>query len=350
MASTHIGIGIQGFGRIGRSLLRLLYERHAVEGRDDLRLLAIADPADPKALAYLVRFDTLLGRFPAPVSLDGNALLVGGQPIHVAKTDQPGQVPWGELGVDVVIEASSRPRRRADLEQHLAAGAKRVILCSPPAEPPDLTVVEPLNGHLLSREQRIVSNASSTAHCAGPVAKVLADAFGIERLFLATVHAYTDQQRLADVPESDWRRGRAAAENVIPQETNAGAMLEELIPELAGRVTAMSMNVPVANGSLVDLVCWHQREVTAGAINEVLRAAAASERWRRVLAFETEPIVSSDVLGSSASAVFDSEATMVLGDHVSKTLAWFDNASGYARRVLELIERFAALDREGDTP
>lgn len=340
-----IGIGIQGFGRIGRTLLRLLHARR-LAGRDDLRLAAIADPADPKALAYLVRFDTLLGRFPAPVSLDQASLLVGGKPIHLVKTDQPGAVPWGELGVEVVIEASPKPRSRADLERHLAAGAGRVILCSPPAEPPDLTVVEPLNGHLLRREHRIVSNASSTAHCAGPVAKVLADAFGIERLFLATVHAYTDQQRLADVPEKDMRRGRAAAENVIPLETNAGAMLEELIPELGGRVTAMSMNVPVANGSLVDLVCWHRREVTAGAINEAVRTAAASERWRRVLAFETEPIVSSDVLGSPESAVFDSDATMVLGPRVSKTLAWFDNARAYAQRVLDLVERFAALDRE----
>lgn len=340
-----IGIGIQGFGRMGRSLLRLLHER-ATHGQDDLRLLALADPADPKAIAYLTRFDTLLGRFPAPVSLGEGSLLVAGKPIRLLSTDEPGEAPWGELGVEVVIEASPKPRSRADLEKHLAAGAKRVILCSPPAEPPDLTVVEPLNGHLLRREQRIVSNASSTAHCAGPVAKVLADAFGIERLFLATVHAYTDQQRLADVPESDWRRGRAAAENVIPQETNAGTMLEELIPELEGRVTAMAMNVPVANGSLVDLVCWHQREVTVGAINEALRAAAASERWSRVLAFETEPVVSSDVLGSARSAVFDSDATMVLGSRVSKTLAWFDNASGYARRVLELVERFAALDRE----
>ena len=340
-----IGIGIQGFGRMGRSLLRLLHER-ATQGQDDLRLVALADPADPKALAYLIRFDTLLGRFPAPVSLDEGSLLVAGKPIRLLSTDKPGEVPWGELGVEVVIEASPKPRSRADLEKHLAAGAKRVILCSPPAEPPDLTVVEPLNGHLLSREHRIISNASSTAHCAGPVAKVLADAFGIERLFLATVHAYTDQQRLADVPESDWRRGRAAAENIIPQETNAGAMLEELIPELAGRVTAMAMNVPVANGSLVDLVCWHQREVTVATINEALCAAAAAERWAGVLAYETEPIVSSDVLGSQRTAVFDSDATMVLGSRVSKTLAWFDNASGYARRVLELVERFAVLDRE----
>lgn len=340
-----IGIGIQGFGRIGRTLLRLLHARR-LEGRDDLRLAAIADPADPKALAYLIRFDTLLGRFPAPVSLTEGKLLVGGQPVHLAKTDQPGELPWGELGVDVVIEASPKPRSRADLEKHLAAGARRVILCSPPAEAPDLTVVEPLNGHLLSREHRIVSNSSSTAHCAGPVAKILADAFGIERLFLSTVHAYTDQQRLADVPEKDMRRGRAAAENVIPLATNAGAMLEELIPELAGRVTAMSLNVPIANGSLVDLTCWHEREVTVGAINEVLRAAAASERWRRVLAFETEPIVSSDVLGGSESAVFDSDATMTLGPRVSKTLAWFENARAYAQRVLDLIDRFAALDRE----
>jgi glyceraldehyde 3-phosphate dehydrogenase len=257
----------------------------------------------------------------------------------------PGDVPWGELGVDIVIEATARQRRRDDLERHLEQGARRVIMCVPPADPPDITVVMGVNDALLRPEHRIVSNGSCTAHCAAPILQILNEAFGIRRAFMTTAHAYTNKQRLADVPAADQRRGRAAAENIIPQETNTAQVVTELIPELEGKLTGLAMNVPVPNGSVVDLVSWHDRPVTITAINEVVRTAAAS-RWRGIVDYEDEPIVSSDIVRNPYSSTFDSLATMVLGDNVSKTLAWYDNAWGYAHRVVDLMRRFAALEKE----
>jgi glyceraldehyde 3-phosphate dehydrogenase len=332
-------IGLMGFGRIGRNIFRILYQR------DDLKLAAISDVADHQGLEYLLRFDTILGRFPHAVSIQDDHLFVAGRPIKML-SDRVGEVPWGELGVDVVIEATGKPRSRAEVEKHLEAGAQRVILCVPPTDEPDLTVVRGVNDHKLSAAHRIISNASCTAHCAAPVVKILEEAFGIERAFLTTVHAYTNQQRLADVPAADKRRGRAAAQNIIPQESNAAEVVMGLVPELAGRVTGMAMNVPVPNGSVVDLVCWHRDKVTKTAINEVIRTAADLERWNGILYYEDDPIVSSDIVRSPYSSTFDAQATMTLGDKVSKTLAWYDNGWGYAHRVVELIERFAQLERE----
>jgi len=197
----------------------------------------------------------------------------------------------------------------------------------------------------VKREHCILSCASSTVHCVAPVAKILLDAFGIQKLLFTTIHSYTNQHRLADVPAEDKRRGRAAAQNIIPQESRSPGMLQELIPELAGRVVGAAMNVPVPNGSAVDLVCWHERKVTVTAINEVVRTAIAA-RWKGIMAYETEPIVSSDVTRSSFSSTFDSRATMVLGENVSKTLSWYDAGWGYAHRAVELLDRFQALDRE----
>ena len=194
-------------------------------------------------------------------------------------------------------------------------------------------------------KHRIVSNGSCTAHCAAPIIKILHKAFGIRRAFLSTVHAYTNQQRLADVPTEDKRQGRAAAENIIPQETNAAQVVSELLPELAGRITAGSMNVPVPNGSVVDLVCWHEKPVTKLAVNEVIRTAAASQ-WQCILDYEDEPIVSSDIIRSPYSSTFDAQATMILGENVSKTLAWYDNGWGYAHRVVDLIEKFIDVEKE----
>jgi glyceraldehyde 3-phosphate dehydrogenase len=218
-------------------------------------------------------------------------------------------------------------------------------MCVPPVDPPDITVVMGVNDGLLQASHRIVSNGSCTAHCAAPILKILNDAFGIERAFLTTAHAYTNNQRLADVPTEDKRQGRAAAENIIPQESNSAQVVMDLIPDLAGRVTGMAMNVPVPNGSLVDLVCWHQKPVTTLAINEVVRTAAAS-KWRGIIDYEDDPIVSSDIVRSPYSSTFDSLATMVLQDNVSKTLAWYDNGWGYAHRVVDLIQRFRELDKE----
>ncbi len=336
------GIGLMGLGRIGRNIFRILYKN------DDLRLQAVSDVADPAALAYLLRFDTILGRFPDELSVRDGHLYVAGRQVRMLTEEKGAQAtpPWGDLGVDVVIEATAHGRTRAEVERHLAAGAKRVILCSPPAEPPDITVVMGVNEDRLKPEHRIVSNASCTAHAAAPVLEILNGAFGIRRAFLTTVHAFTNQQRLADVPDDDPRRGRAAGENIIPQETNSAEVVMELLPALKGKITGLAINVPVPNGSVVDLVCWHERPVTIEAVNEVVRTAAGSARWKKILAHEDDPIVSSDILLSEYSGTYDSLATMVLGDDVSKTLTWFDNGWGYAHRVVDLLRCFEQLDRK----
>lgn len=332
-----------GLGRVGRNLLRILYDDA------DLEIVAISDPAPHDALEYLIRFDTTLGPFPELVRLAEGDLYIRGRRIAMLSASEAIDVPWADHGVETVIAATGRHRTRAELEGHLSQGARRVILCSPPVDPPDITVIAGINDQLLSTEHSIVSNASCTAHCAAPLLAILDDAFGVERAFLTSVHAYGAQQRLADVPAEDPRRGRAAAENIIPQETNAAAVIVELLPQLAGRLSAKAMNVPVSNGSVVDLVCWHREAVTETAINEVVRTAAAADRWKRTLCYEDDPLVSHDVIRapySSYSSIFDSLSTMALGERLSKTLSWYDNSWAYALRAVELVRRFRNLDAE----
>lgn len=327
---SEINIGLVGMGRIGRDLLRILYDS------DEIRIAAIDEIADPAAIEYLIRFDTILGPFPDELSIrDGNLYVVGRQ-IPMLSSPEPGATPWSDLGVDIVIEATGRARSRDELERHLEQGAQRVILCAPPLDPPDITVVTGINDDQIGPQHRIVSNASCTAHCATPVLQILGEAFGIEQAFVTSVHAYSNQQRLADVPTEDPRRGRAAAENIIPQETNAARVIAELMPELEGKLIGSSISVPVPNGSVVDLVCWHEKPVSRTAVNEVMRTAA-SAYWEGLLDYEDDPIVSSDIVGSAYSGTFDSEATMVMGERVSKTLTWFDNSWGYAHRAVDLI-------------
>jgi glyceraldehyde 3-phosphate dehydrogenase len=338
-------IGLMGLGRIGRNIVRILHDQ------EDVVIAAVSDPADHAALAYLLRFDTILGRFPGEIRViagesGSEAIEVNGRRIRMVAAGEPGEVDWRSLGVDTVVEATARFRTREQMERHRAAGARRVILCSPPADPPDITVVMGVNDRELRREHRIVSNASSTANAAAPLLKVLSGSFGIRRAFLSTVHAYTNQQRLADVPAEDLRRGRAAAENIIPQATNAATVIMELLPALRGKLSALAMNVPVANGSVVDLVCWHERAASVEEINRVVREAAGSPDLAGILDYEDAPIVSSDILHSRASATFDSLATMTLAGNVSKTLAWFDNGWGYAHRVVDLVRRFQRIDQE----
>jgi glyceraldehyde 3-phosphate dehydrogenase (phosphorylating) len=333
-------VGIMGFGRIGRNVFRLLYKR------DDVRVVAVSDLGDAASVEYLLKFDTLFGRFPDEISVREGHLYVYGRQIALLAGQERGAIPpWRDLGVDTVVESTARKLTRAELERHLQAGAKRVILCEPPVDPVDLTVVGGINDHLVKREHSVLSCASSTVHCLAPLSKILLDAFGIKKLLFTTIHSYTNHHRLADVPAEDMRRGRAAAENIIPQESRSPGMLQELIPQLAGKVVGAAMNVPVPNGSAVDLVCWHERNVTVTAINEVVRTAIAS-KWKGIMAYETEPIVSSDIAQSSFSSTFDSRATMILGANVSKTLSWYDAGWGYAHRTVDLLERFLALDAE----
>ncbi len=340
-----VRVGLVGLGRIGRNLFRLLYDGQ------DVQLAAVSDPTDHAALVYLLRFDTLLGRFPAPLAVEGDVLRAGGHEVRLlpGKTP-PDEIPWGELGIDTVIEARAGRRTRAEMERHLARGARRVVLCAPPAEAPDFTVVMGINDRGLRPEHRIVSTATATANAAAPTVEVLHDAFGIRRAFMTTIDAYGDEQHLADMPAKDPRQGRAAAENIIPQATGDAAELVELLPALHGKLSGMAMNVPVANGSVVDLVAWHERPVTVETVNRAVREAAASPRFKGILDYEDNPIVSSDVLHTPASGTFDSLATMVLAGNVSKTLTWFDNGWGYAHRLIDLIRRFQEIDAEEPRP
>jgi glyceraldehyde 3-phosphate dehydrogenase len=332
-------IGLMGFGRMGRNLFRLLAKR------DDLCIGAVADIADPESLTYLLRYDSILGRYPDLVTYKGGNLYTWGRQIPFLTGAAGNEVTWSHYGVDYVVEATGRSRSRAEVERHLATGAKRVLLCVPPSERPDVSIVFGVNDAALRPEHRIVSNASVTAHCAAPVLAALHRAFGVDRAHLTSVHAYTSVQRLADVPASDLRYSRAAAENIVPADTNAAQVLEEVLPELAGRLTGAALRVPVPNGSIVDMTVWMKRPVTREGINEVMRTAADGP-YRRILEFMEDPIVSRDVVGSPYSSVFDSLATMVLGSGLAKLIAWFDNGWGYCQRVVDLLERFAQMDAE----
>ena len=332
-----VTVGLMGFGRIGRNLFRILCRNEAI------RVGAISDIADPEALVYLLRYDTLLGRFPDLVTYKNGNLYTRGREIPVVAGRDPGDVRWTDLGVDYVVEATGRDRSRADLERHLESGARRVILCVPPREKPDISVVFGVNDDRLLPAHRIVSNASCTAHCAAPVLAALHGAFGIERVHITSVHAYTSAQRLADVPAEDLRLSRAAAENIVPSETNAASVLEEVLPQLAGRIHASALRVPLPNGSIVDMTLWPGRPVTREGITEVMRTAAAGP-YRGILEFTEDPIVSSDVETSPFSSIFDSLATMVLGDGLVKAIAWFNNGWAYSHRVVDLLHRFAAMD------
>jgi len=331
-----IRIGLMGFGRIGRNIFRI------VADREDVEVAAISDTADPTALEYLLRFDTVHGRFPEPVSITDGRLRLRGRSIPVVQGREPGDVDWRSLGTDIVIEATARSRSRAELARHLEMGARCVVVCAPPADEPDITVVIGVNEDQLAPAHRIISNASCTVNCIGPIAKVLHREFGIVQGFASTIHAYTSAQRLADVPASDMRRSRAAAENIIPGETQAHEMVMRLIPQLKGRIGGVAINVPVPDGSVVDFVGQVERKVTPAMVNDAIRAAAESA-LAGVVEYETEPIVSSDVIGNPHSAIFDSLGTQVIGGDLVKILAWFDNGWGYATRAVELVSRLAAL-------
>ncbi len=332
-----IKIGIMGFGRIGRNIFRILHRQEEIE------VVAISDIVEPESLEYLLRFDTVHGRFPDPVSAKGDSLYVKGRQIRIIQGREPRDVPWGELGAEIVVEASTKYRLRAQLEQHLEQGAKRVVLTVPSQDPIDAVVVRGVNDHVLNASHRIISASSVTTNCVAPILKIFHNAFGVERAFMSTVHAYTNDQRLADVPHTDLRRSRAAAENIIPTETYAPRVIGRILPELDGRLDGMAMNVPVPDGSNVDLVTETKKPISVEAVNEVVKSAAGSQ-YKRIVEYMEEPIVSSDVIGDGHSAVFDSLATMALGDRMMKTLTWYDNGWGYAQRVVELIQRLASFE------
>lgn len=327
-------VGLMGFGRIGRNVFRILHER------SDVDVVAIADIAEPQALEYLLRFDTVHGRFEEPVEAAEGALVVRGRPTKLLQLRAPGDVDWKGLGAEIVVEATGQYRTRAALKGHLDRGARRVILTVPPRDPEIPMVVRGVNDDVVRDTTAIVSAASCTTNALAPICKILDDAFGIDRAFMTTVHAYTNDQRLADVPHAEMRRSRAAAENIIPTETYAPRVVMAILPALAGKLDGMAQNVPVPDGSNVDLVALLERSVSPAEVNAAVKAAAEG-RFRGILEYTEQPIVSSDVIGNDHSGVFDALSTSVLGGNLVKTITWYDNGWGYANRVVELIDRMA---------
>ena len=324
-------VGINGFGRIGRSVFRVL------NNRDDIEIVAINDIFEKEALTYLLKYDTVMGRFPGEISLDSDILHAGNQKVKLIAEREPAELPWSEFGVDVVIESTGIFRMRSQLESHLKAGAKKVILTVPAKDDIDYTIVLGVNHDGLKPEHRIVSNASCTTNCLAPMAKVLNDNFGIELGVINTIHAYTNDQRLADVPHSDWRRSRAAAENVIPTTTGAARAVGVVLPELNGKLDGIAMRVPVPDGSVVDFNVRIKNDATIDQINDAVRSASESGPLKGILEYSTLPVVSTDIIGNSHSSIFDAPFTRVIGGNYIKTLNWYDNEWGYSNRVVDLV-------------
>lgn len=326
-------VGINGFGRIGRSVFRILEN---VEGVD---VVAINDLCDNDALRYLLSYDTVMGPFGKNLRLENDHFITDKGAAKLLNESNPADIPWGELGVDVVVEATGVFRARAQLEQHLAAGASRVILTVPAKDSIDYTVVLGVNDDGLNPEHRIISNASCTTNCLAPMARVLNDEFGIEEGVINTVHAYTNDQRLADVPHSDWRRSRAAAENIIPTSTGAAKAVGEVLPDLKGKLHGIAARVPVPDGSVVDLFVKLGKSVTTDDVNAVVRAASESDRLAGILQYSDVPIVSTDIIGNSHSSIYDAGFSGVTANRYLRVLNWYDNEWGYSSRVCDLIAR-----------
>jgi glyceraldehyde 3-phosphate dehydrogenase len=330
-------VAINGFGRIGRAVFRIIEERG-----DDIQVIAINDLSDDDVLAYLLKYDTVMGEFPGDVSVADGVMTVNGKDVQMLMERSPADLPWGELGIDVVVEATGVFRLRDQIQQHIDAGAKKVILTVPAKDKVDATIVLGVNEDELHADQEILSNASCTTNCLAPMAKVLDEAFGIEHGTLTTVHAYTNDQRLADVPHADLRRSRAATENIIPTSTGAAVAVGRVLPSLEGRITGMAMRVPVADGSTVDLTVRLKNEATIESINAAFKTAAEGE-LKGILEYSEEELVSSDIIGNPYSTIFDAGATQVIDGKFVKIMAWYDNEWGYSNRVVDLIGRLAAL-------
>tara|TARA_A100001037_G_scaffold300446_1_gene328036 strand:- start:2246 stop:3247 length:1002 start_codon:yes stop_codon:yes gene_type:complete len=331
-------VAINGFGRIGRSVFRIL------NSKEDIEIVAINDIFDKAALTYLLKYDTVMGRFPEQVSLEGDFMKTESQSVKLLAERDPTALPWAEMGIDFVIESTGIFRQKAQLENHLSAGAKRVVLTVPAKDEIDYTVVLGVNENGLKNEHRIVSNASCTTNCLAPMAKVLNDAFGIELGVINTIHAYTNDQRLADVPHSDWRRSRAAAENVIPTTTGAARAVGKVLPELNGKLDGIAMRVPVPDGSVVDFNVRVNQDVTVEQVNDAVREAADNGPLKNVLDYSMLPVVSTDIIGNPHSSIFDAPFTRVVEGNFVKTLNWYDNEWGYSNRVVDLLSVLGNLD------
>jgi glyceraldehyde 3-phosphate dehydrogenase len=334
MAKTRVGIN--GFGRIGRNFLRAQLQQGG-----DFEIVAANDVADAKTMAYLLKHDSVLGTLEVPVEAGDGAISVGGREIKLLSERDPAELPWADLGVDVAIESTGLFTNRPDAEKHLQAGAKKVVI-SAPATDPDITIVLGVNdGEYDPERHHILSNASCTTNCVAPVAKVLHEAYAIERGFMTTIHAYTNDQHILDLPHKDLRRARAAAINLIPTSTGAARAIGVVMPELKGKVDGMSMRAPVPTGSVVDLVVQVGSEPTVDEVNELFRSQADTGDLEGILQYTDEPIVSTDIVHSSYSSIFDSGLTMANGNLV-KVFSWYDNEWGYSCRLVDLVEKIGA--------
>jgi glyceraldehyde 3-phosphate dehydrogenase len=325
-------VAINGFGRIGRTVFRIL------DKRADAEVVAINDVYDHDALRYLLNYDTVMGRFEGTSRLEGDDLVTAHGRTRMIREKDPLKLPWRDLNVDVAVESTGIFTLREQLNKHLEAGAKRVVLCVPAKDAIDYTVVLGVNDDGLKPEHRTISNASCTTNCLAPLAKVLQDSFGIAQGIINTVHAYTNDQRLADVPHSDWRRSRAAAENIIPTSTGAAKAVGQVLPQLKGKLDGIAARVPVPDGSVVDLFVELEKRVSVEDVHEAIKAAAESKRMKGILQFVGLPVVSSDVIGNSHSSIFDAGFTSVTSSKYLKCLSWYDNEWGYSNRVCDLLE------------
>ncbi|WP_437187750.1 type I glyceraldehyde-3-phosphate dehydrogenase [Planctomicrobium sp. SH668] len=337
-----VTVGINGFGRIGRITFRAMMARAG-----EFDVVAINDLGDPKALAMLLKYDSVQGRFPGEVKAEGDSLVVNGKKIKVVAERDPRNLPWKDLGVNVALESTGFFTGRAKdgkpgYDSHIEAGAKKVVISAPASDKPDLTVVCGVNDDQLTAEHKTVSNASCTTNCLAPMAKILHEKFGIEKGLMTTVHAYTNDQRVSDQIHSDPRRARAAAINVIPTSTGAAKAVGEVLPALNGKLTGISLRVPVPTGSVTDLVAVMSRDVTAQEVNAAIKEAAEGQ-LKGILEYTEDPIVSSDIIGSTYSSIFDGSWTQVIGGNLLKVLSWYDNEYGYSNRTADLISKIAKL-------
>jgi glyceraldehyde 3-phosphate dehydrogenase len=328
---------INGFGRIGRNVFRAAHATGA-----DIDWVGVNDITDTKTLAHLLRYDSILGPFPGEIEHTEQALIVDGNELRVFAERDPAALPWADVGADVVIESTGLFTKRDDAAKHLEAGAKKVIISAPATEP-DLTVVLGVNDEAYDPQRHdVISNASCTTNCLAPVAKVLHESIGIERGIMTTIHAYTADQRLQDAPHKDPRRARAAAANLVPTSTGAAKAIGLVIPELDGKLNGISVRAPVIDGSVVDLVCEVSRSTTVDKINEAFAERADTGRLEGILRYNDDPIVSTDIVGSAHSSVFDAPLTMVIDEKLVKVVAWYDNEWGYSNRVVDLAQRVLA--------
>ena len=329
-------VGINGFGRIGRNFFRAALEQGA-----DLEIVAVNDLTSPEALAHLLKYDSVTGRLAATVEVKDGNIVVDGKSIRVLAERDPANLPWKDLGVDIVVESTGFFTKASAAQKHIDAGAKKVII-SAPASDEDITVVLGVNDDLYDPENHhIISNASCTTNCLGPLAKVLNDNFGIERGLMTTIHAYTADQNLQDGPHNDLRRARAAAINMVPTSTGAAKAIGLVLPELKGKLDGYAIRVPVPTGSATDLTVTVSREVTVEEVNAAYQAAAADGKLKGYLSYTDAPIVSSDIVGDPASSIFDSGLTKVIGNQV-KVVAWYDNEWGYSNRLVDLTKIVAS--------